>query len=478
MKADRFIALDIGADFIRLGVFARHASGQLELLDHGSVAIDSDPHIEMAREAVVATALKRLLDERKPTVRKAVVSIEGQSVFSRLVKLPPVAADKVAQTIRHEAVQNIPFPIDEVVWDAHIVDASAPEPEVLLVAVKAELVDGLVHAVSANGLLVERVDVAPAALANAVRATQPTGTGPSLLVDAGKQSTNLVFIDGDRTFFRTLPVAGSMGQRLVQEIERSITFYRSQQGGNAPQRILLAGGLGHLGETESRLGIPVEAFDPLLGVQQSVVVADPGNIAVLAGLARSGGMEINLVPEALEKAHSFRRKQPLFVAGAAAAVLVAGTWIVGLNRLAALAEIENREVRARIQALERVEKKMLPLERRIAELQRQSEVYEGAIERRTFWLDVLVDIRGCLAEGMFVLGSEPILQDESTIGQRITVVSYLDREGKGEDAIIQLRDRLRAKDRFSEKTKVFKRPTKKRFAREFVLDVHFEEGSE
>jgi type IV pilus assembly protein PilM len=478
VKVDRFIALDIGTDYIRMGVFARHSASQVELVDYGDAGIDSDSAAGMAREAVVAMALKRLLDERKPTVRKTVLSIEGQAVFSRLVKLPPVAPERLAQTIRHEAVQNIPFPIDEVVWDAHVVNPADSAPEILLVAVKAELVGGLVDAVAANGLLVERVGVAPAALANAVRFARPTLGVPCLLVDTGGYSVNLVFIDGERTFFRTLPVAGGVGPRLVQEIERSIAFYRGQQAGNAPRRILLAGGLAHLDEAESRLGIPVEAFDPLESVQQSVVVAGGGNLAVLAGMAMCGSLEINLVPEALEKVRRFRRMQPLLLASVSCLILIAGIWIWGLTRLARLARTETGEVRERVEALEKTERQLIPLEERIDALQETAEVFRLAMDRRSFWLEALAEIRRCLADGMFLLASEPLRNDEAATGLRITVVSYLDKETAGEDAIILLRDRLRACVLFSDETSVFNRPTKRQFARQFVLDVVFAEGAE
>ncbi|WP_372845717.1 pilus assembly protein PilM [Pontiella sp.] len=478
MKADRFIALEIGPDFIRMGVFARRSPDNLELIDYGSIAIASDPAIEMAREALVATALKRLLDERKPAVRKAVVAIDGPSVFSRLVKLPPVAPEKVAQTIRHEAVQNIPFPIDEVVWDAHVVDAAAPEPEVLLVAVKAALVNGLVHAVAANGLQVERVDVAPAALANVVRNGYPGSSECRLLVDAGKDSTNLVFVDGDRVFFRSLPVGGSMGQRLVQEIQRSISFYCSQQGGNDPTRILLAGGFGNLGETESRLGIPVEAFNPLQGVRLSVVVADSADLAVLAGMAMPAALCINLVPEALEKERRLQKRQPLILACVAAAVLIGAVWIAGLRRMADVARREAAIVGARVAELELLEGELVPLERRIDRLLGRTEIYGEAVGQRTFWLETLQEIRTCLSDGMFLVGSEPLKDGEQTAGLRITVVSYLDKETKGIDAVVQLRDRLRESARFSDETKVFRRPTKRQFSRSFVLDVHFAEDAQ
>ncbi len=477
MKPHSFIALYIGTDFIRMGVFALRGQSELELLDYGAESIASDPAMNMAREAEVASALKRLLNERKPSARTAVICMEGDAAFSRLIKLPPVAPEKVSQTIRHEAVQNIPFPIDEVVWDAHVINASAPEPEVLLVAVKADMVEGLVHAVAANGLSVEVVDVAPAALLNAARRTLAGRDEATLLVDAGGRSINLVFIDGDRLFFRTFPVPRSAGERLVQEIERSMTFYRNQQAGRAPQRILLTGGLKQLDGAESRLGMPVEVFDALQGIRSDKALSADADLAVLVGmgLRQSGASTLNLdlVPPAHRKARETRRKQPLWLICEGVLILTAAVWIWGLHKMAAQAKTEYAGVQARVESLEEVVSRLAPLESRIEELNHEYGIYRKITRQRTFWVEVLADLRNQMPEGMFLLSSDPIRDDDAVTGIRVNVVSYLDKEEKGADVVLLLRDRLRSMERFSDDTRVHKRPTKKLFTREFSLDVLF-----
>lgn len=478
LKTDRLIALDIGADSLRLAVFARRGPGRLELVDHGSALLASEPQ-DMAREAVVATALKRLLDEKKPSVRKAIVSIDGQSIFSRVVKLPPVAADRMEQTISHEAVQNIPFPINEVVWDSHVFEPSASGPEVLLVAAKVELVDGLVHAVAANGLMVDAVDVAPAALVNTIRFNYPEITEPMLLVDIGAASTNLVFLDGSRCLFRTLPVSGGEMPRLLQEIERSITFYRTQQGGNAPQRIMLSGSSGQLAGFNDAFDMPVELVDPFRKLSDSASVSGDVRLGVLVGLALRGatgmGMAFDLEPASLKRAKELRCRQPLWFAIAGVAALIGMVWIGGLNHMAFQMQQEAEGISIRIDALNEVEQRLLPLEKRMEELEIYSRVYREAIGERAFWVETLAELRDRLPEGMFVLESEPLREGAGLTGMRITVVSYLDKEPDGEDAVVLLRDSLRESRLFDSDTKVFKRPTKRLFARQFVLDVFFAE---
>ena len=88
--------------------------------------------------------MQETLAEKGIKSRNVNVCAPGFHVFSKFVKLPPVDASKVTQIIQYEAQQNVPFPLAEVVWDYQIL-GSAPggELEVLLVAIKSEIVEGL-----------------------------------------------------------------------------------------------------------------------------------------------------------------------------------------------------------------------------------------------------------------------------------------------------------------------------------------------
>jgi len=477
VKVDRFIALEIDEEYIRMGIFSRAASGQLSLLDRGFLPIESDSAVPMAREARVATALKQLLDEKKPSAQQAVISISGKSIFFRAVKLPPVAPDKLELTIAHEAVQNIPFPIDEVIWDSHTVNTSESEPDVILVAAKADLVEGLVHAVSATGLSVMRVDAAPVALANAVRHICSDTAVPLLLVDVGAGSSNVVFLDGARTFFRTLSVNAAQEDGLFKEIERSIAFYRSQPEVGDPEQILLTGSTVDADKLQSCIRLPVSVLDlqPLV----RTIDADSNGLAVLAGSAMGtpseSSISVDLMPESVKREKSRLRRQPWWLACAGVIMLILAVWIIGSSRMTGLVSAENSAVSEHIRVLEKIESQLKPLELAISELEMRADAYQGAIEQRTFWLEALSEIRSRLPEGMFLLSSESLHESGALRGLRIEVLSYLDKEPEGADVVKRLRDSLRERDRFSTKTKVFSRPSKRQFVRQFILDVYFEE---
>src|SRR5438477_13013722 len=111
-------------------------------------------------------------------------AVPSQSVFARFVKLPALDATKIDKIIAFEAQQNVPFPIDEVVWDYQLVGGGLGEQiQVVIVAIKRDLLDQINNAVEETGLRTSIVDVAPMALYNAFRYNYSDLSGCSLLVD-------------------------------------------------------------------------------------------------------------------------------------------------------------------------------------------------------------------------------------------------------------------------------------------------------
>src|SRR4029450_7341632 len=121
--------------------------------------------------------------------------VSAQSVFTRFVKLPSVGEDQVDQIVGFEAQQNVPFPIDEVVWDYQLVDQGNPnEVEVVLVAIKSDLLNEINESIRGSWLKTNIVDVSPMALYNAYRYNYSDTEGCTLMIDIGARTTNLIFI--------------------------------------------------------------------------------------------------------------------------------------------------------------------------------------------------------------------------------------------------------------------------------------------
>ena len=210
LNVKSFLAADFGAATLKLAEFEPNEAGGLRLKQYGFRSLGQDGLQEGTREAALLAALHEMLASGGFQSRQINVCAPGFHVFSKFVKLPPVDTSKVTQIIQYEAQQNVPFPLEEVVWDYQILGAAATgELEVLLVAIKSDIVEGLFRASDAAGTKLSLVDVSPAALANAFRYNYGDLEGCSMLLDIGAKTSNLLFFDKDTVYARGINIGAN-----------------------------------------------------------------------------------------------------------------------------------------------------------------------------------------------------------------------------------------------------------------------------
>ena len=112
-----FLAVDFGAGSLKLAEFEITEAGALSLKNYGVKVLGLEGSQESKREATILRATQELLASRAFGAKNVNVCAPGFHVFSKFVKLPPVDQSKVTQIIQYEAQQNVPFPLEEVVWD-------------------------------------------------------------------------------------------------------------------------------------------------------------------------------------------------------------------------------------------------------------------------------------------------------------------------------------------------------------------------
>lgn len=406
LNTKSFLAVDFGAGSLKLAEFEVNEAGGLRLKQYGLKSLGAEGAQDSAREAVVLSALQGMLAEKGIKARNVNVCAPGFHVFSKFVKLPPVDANKVTQMIQYEAQQNVPFPLEEVVWDYQILGSTpGGELEVLLVAIKADIVEGLFRVTENAGLRLQMCDVSSAAICNSFRYNYGDLEDCTMLLDIGAKTSNLLFFEKGKVFSRSINLgANSITQdfanesklkwdnaeklkieegfvslggayeepenahqaaiskiarqfmtRLHIQVNQTMQFYRGQQGGSAPQRLFLSGGASVMPYTAQffaeKLNVPVEYFNPLRNVQ-----IDPAiNLEELARVAHSLGeviglglrnlarcpVELNLMPDSTLKWQSFNQKKPYFIASVFSMVLV--IWAMGFlfDKLAA---VKNEEL--------------------------------------------------------------------------------------------------------------------------------------
>ena len=363
------LALNLGTQTISLAEFQRNAEGGLILTRLKQIEILGDPSADPTRSAQTRLQVEQLVTELGFKGRSVNYAIASHVIFTRPVTLPSVGdATQVEQIVGFEAQQNVPYPIDEVVWDWQLLDAGdGGQVEVILAAIKSDLLDEINASAQAGGLKPAVVDIAPMALYNALRYNYPDVEGCSILVDIGSRTTNLLFCEPGKIFPRRLNIGGSsittaiakdfgcsfseaevrkvkdgfvsLGgtyaepddaeiariskitrnqmTRLHQEIARSITFYRSEHGGSQPVRVLIAGGTASLPYIreffqEKFPGMEVDYFNPL----RNVAVSDSANTDDLAHATHTLGELVGLALRGLGSCPMELNLRPVSVANA------------------------------------------------------------------------------------------------------------------------------------------------------------------
>src|ERR1700761_8177895 len=379
LNSKSFLTVDFGAGSLKVAEFEVNEVGGLRLKQYGIKSLGEEGSKEETRESVMQKALQELLAEKGVRAKDVNVCAPGFHVFSKFVKLPPVDTSKVTPIIQYEWTQNVPFPLAEVVWDYQILGSTPTgELEVLLVAIKSEIVEGLSRVTEASGLRLQLADVSPAALCNAFRYNYGDLEDCTMLLDIGAKTSNLLFFEKGKVYSRSINIgANSITQdfaneakikfpeaeaikiekgsvslggayeepedpqaaaiakiarqvmtRLHIQVNQTIQFFRGQQGGSVPQRLFLSGGSSIMPYTAQffteKLNVPVEYFNPFRSID-----IDPSiDLEQLSQYAHSFGevvglglrdlahcpVELNLMPKSSIQRQEFAPKKFFLIA--------------------------------------------------------------------------------------------------------------------------------------------------------------------
>ncbi|RMD64562.1 MAG: hypothetical protein D6824_03815, partial [Planctomycetota bacterium] len=148
------------------------------------------------------------------------ITAPGSAGFARFAKLPPVEPKKVPDIVKFEAVQQIPFPIEEVEWDFQTFQKpDSPDVEVGIFAMTRERVMERLRLCEDVGIEPVALTLSPVAVYNAMAydlALTPESP-PVVFLDIGTRTTDLIVADAGRVWIRTFPMGGHNFTEAVAE---------------------------------------------------------------------------------------------------------------------------------------------------------------------------------------------------------------------------------------------------------------------
>ena len=390
-------AIDIGNNSLK-ALYLSTERGVVEVIGfdnirHGKI-LSGDGVTDAEREELVALSLRKFVNKYDLSMDEIIVSVPSQNSFARFVNLPPVEAKRIPEMVKFEAVQQIPFGINDVQWDWQLMtEEGSPEIKVGIFAIKNEVVDAALERLNREDVQVGYVQMSPMALYNYLLHDRPdlvTSDNKAVVVlNIGADNTDLVVCTKSAVWQRCILIGGNAFTRAISdafrlnfekaeklkrtapvskyarqilqamrpvftdigsEMQRSLGFYNNSNPDTKIVKIIALGGgtklRGLLKYLQQTLQIPVERPDSFKrlaigpGVSPAKFHENVCDFGIVYGLALQGlglaRIESNLLPRNIARSMAWASKGKYFIAAACMLLAVsllcfARTGLDGMN---------------------------------------------------------------------------------------------------------------------------------------------------
>ena len=292
--------------------------------------------------AAIRAAVKAGLEGDKQGADATAVAIDGSRTAIHRLVLPATAQKQLSDVLTYELEAQVPFDLEQAVFDWRVLERAAGSTELPIVAAAARIEDVRVRidlVKEAVGLEPERVGVGAFVLAALVPFVPALGEADAIaIVDLGATTSEVLILEhGEAVSARTLSTGTdglpAAAARLARDIGMSFAGHQAR-GGAPPSHVYLCGGgafkAGAEGFLAGALGLPVHLLpEPAIELAPTAgaTVADLPRYAKAIALAlslagRGAGMNLRRGPLAFERSFAWVREKVPVLAGLAATILV------------------------------------------------------------------------------------------------------------------------------------------------------------
>ncbi|HEY9540577.1 MAG TPA: pilus assembly protein PilM [Luteimonas sp.] len=336
------VGVDISSTAVKLLQLSR--SGDRYRVEH--YAVEPLPPNAVVEKSIVEVeavgeAIRRAVSRSGTRAKQAAAAVAGSAVITKVIPMPAdLDDDDMESQVELEAVNYIPYPIEEVNLDFEVLGmmpGNAEMVQVLLAASRSENVEMRASALELGGLTARVMDVEAFAIENAygllASSLNIPNDGIVAMVDVGATMTTLNILRNGRSLYSREQVFGGkqltdevmrryglsyeeaglakrqgglpesyeievlepFKEALVQQISRLLQFFYAGSEFNRVDQVVLAGGCasipGVAEMVEEQLGVQTVVANPLaqmtLGprVQAHALAQDAPALLIACGLA-------------------------------------------------------------------------------------------------------------------------------------------------------------------------------------------------
>jgi type IV pilus assembly protein PilM len=341
-KPQPLFGFDLGTRTAKM-IQLRPAGKTMEVLGYGYADFPADAIVEgiIVDPQEIAHALAPLMKQMsygRITAKRIATALPVSKVFTRVLELPPMEAADLDAAVTLEAEQYVPVPLPDLYIDYDVIEKTAEQQQVLMVAAPRAVVDSYIKLFDLMGLEVASIESSLSAVTRALIAASPLQK-VTLVADIGSAAIDLTVHDkvirltdtiamGGDTFTAQLvkdlqitqeqaneikfkfgigpsglqpKIVASLSEplkKMCDEMRRVIKYYQDRTSGNRKIESIIVGGgsasmPGFLEYMSSQISLPVSVAEPWTGLElkrvQKVSKHDAPMYTAAIGLARLEG---------------------------------------------------------------------------------------------------------------------------------------------------------------------------------------------
>jgi len=316
-KSKNLVGLDIGSSAVKLVELKDAKGGGYRLVKTGIEPLSPEAIVDGAimDASLVVDTVNRVISSLNVRNNDFATSLSGHSVIIKKISLPAMSSEELAESIRWEAEQYVPFDINDVNLDYVVLEPGGETMDVLLVAVKKDKIGDYTSVITQAGKTPALVDVDAFAVQNAYEVNYPVEPGRVVaLVNIGASVTNVNVLAGANTIFwrdisfggnqytdaiqkqlslgfeqadtlkkgeasgehslqEILPILRSVSDDLAQELQKTFDFFGATTSTEKIDQLFIAGGCSRIvnldRQLKDRFGMPVEIMNPFRQIDVS-----------------------------------------------------------------------------------------------------------------------------------------------------------------------------------------------------------------
>jgi len=523
------IGVDIGLNGLKM-VWLGQGGDYIKLIDYRIIDYNQQ---DMFKEKPYQEIFSFLSAVNPEHTIPLIVSVQGDQVFTRVFKLPAVGRSKLAKIVGYEAQQQVPFPIEDVVWSYKCLQKLSPdESDVVLVAVKKDVVNTFLDSFKKAGIMPDDVTAPIIGLHQFLNYSISIQKQAVLILDIGAKTTNIIITEGRNRWFRIVPIAGdditrdiasefnlsfsdaeilkkekgdvgldSTAEkrisscilksiiRLTGEITRSIDVYCSSFNSLGIKHIFITGGtsqLRNIGQfLTKKFRIETKELDTSKtfrigsGIKKGLLERDASRLAVSSGLALQGlgrpGLRLSLLPKREARKGQWNKRRAYTITFTLLLLFLGFSFSEYNIQISNIYRMGIQKSKSEKKALDFNKKELKRIEKGLNIVKEKLDSAAEAVYSRTLWTDMLLGLERIIPKDVWLTRIELKKSKKGTnyadTADGIALEIYGQTTGTYEQ-VVAFRDTLNNSSYFlkGSATVISANPPEKG-VRDFVIDV-------